>query len=313
MAIALGRARTGPLTGMFRQERVRGLVMASPPIVVIGLFIGFPVVTAILYTLGHTGGTNSVIASIAQNQHVASGWGTGAAYTEVLGDHQVLRDLWVTVVVTLITVAAVLLIAGGIALYLRLADNWLAKLVAALSVVPMFIPVVIGSYAIREYYATDGFFRTLANHVGWTHAPTLTYTMGAITIGEIWTSIPFGVLLLASGFQSVPNNLIEAARDSGASLPRAIVSVVLPMNVLQIIIVTTFTAISVMGSFTVPYLTGPSSPNMLGVTMTNYFQSFNQAQQAEVMAVVVFVVAALVGVLYIRANVRAARRSGAAS
>ncbi|HEX3816557.1 MAG TPA: ABC transporter permease subunit [Mycobacteriales bacterium] len=297
-----------------RPARLRGVLMVSPPILVIALFIGFPVVTAILYTLGHTGGTNSVISSIAQNQHISTkGWGTGAAYSEVLTDHQVLRDLWVTVLVTIITVVAVLVVAGGIALYLRLADNWLSKMVAALSVVPMFIPVVIGSYAIREYYATDGFFRTLANHLGWAHAPTLSYTMSAITIGEIWTSVPFGVLLLASGFNGVPNSLIEAARDSGASLPRAIVTVLLPMNVVQIVIVTTFTAISVMGSFTVPYMTGPSSPNMLGVTMSNYFQSFNQPQQAEVMAVIVFVVAALVGAFYIRANMRSAKASGATS
>jgi ABC-type spermidine/putrescine transport system permease subunit I len=297
-----------------RPARLRGVLMVSPPILVIALFIGFPVVTAILYTLGHTGGTNSVISSIAQNQHISTkGWGTGAAYTEVLTDHQVLRDLWVTVLVTIITVVAVLVVAGGIALYLRLADNWLSKMVAALSVVPMFIPVVIGSYAIREYYATDGFFRTLASHLGWAHAPTLSYTMSAITIGEIWTSVPFGVLLLASGFNGVPNSLIEAARDSGASLPRAILTVLLPMNVVQIVIVTTFTAISVMGSFTVPYMTGPSSPNMLGVTMSNYFQSFNQPQQAEVMAVIVFVVAALVGAFYIRANMRSAKASGATS
>jgi ABC-type spermidine/putrescine transport system permease subunit I len=137
--------------------------------------------------------------------------------------------------------------------------------------------------------------------------------MGAITIGEIWTSIPFGVLLLASGFNGVPDSLIEAARDAGASLPRAIVSVLVPMSVIPIVIVTTFTSISVMGSFTVPYMTGPSSPNMLGVTMTNYFQSFNQPQQAEVMAVIVFVVAAAIGVFYVRANIRSGKRSGATS
>lgn len=288
--------------------------MALPPMLVIAAFVGFPVVTAILYTFGHTGGTNSIIAAIGQNQHLSKGgWGTTGAYTEVLTSHQVLRDLWVTVLVTLISVAAVLVISGGIALYLRLSPSRLSKAVAALSVVPMFIPVVIGSYAIRSFYATDGFFRTVAHHFGWNGAPTLSYTMGAITIGEIWTSIPFGVLLLASGFNGVPDNLIEAARDAGASLPRAIISVLVPMSVIPIVIVTTFTSISVMGSFTVPYMTGPSAPNMLGVTMTNYFQSFNQPQQAEVMAVIVFVVAAAIGVFYVRANIRSGRRSGATS
>ncbi|TNC28159.1 ABC transporter permease [Amycolatopsis alkalitolerans] len=285
--------------------RSKPLLLASPPILVIAAFIGFPVVAAVLYTFGFGGGPNSVIAAIAQNQHLASS-GTFAAYAEVLGDPQVLRDLVVTLAVTVLTVVVVLLLAGAIALHVRLTGSRTAKLLAALSVVPLFIPVVIGAYAIRGFYASDGFFRTFAEHLGW-NAPTLSYTMGAITIGEIWTSVPFGVLLLTSGFAAVPDAQIEAARDAGASVARTVRAVILPMSSTSVVIVTTFTAINVMGSFTVPYMTGPASPNMLGVTMTNYFISFNQPQQSEVMAMVVFVAAALIGVWYVRANVRSAR------
>jgi ABC-type spermidine/putrescine transport system permease subunit I len=177
----------------------------------------------------------------------------------------------------------------------------------------MFIPVVIGAYAIRQFYATDGFFRTLAHFLGWANAPTLSYTMGAITIGEIWVSVPFGVLLLTSAFSAVPDAQIEAARDAGASLARTVRSVILPMSATPIVIVTTFTAISVIGSFTVPFMTGPASPNMLGVTMSNYFMSFNQPQQAEVMAVVVFSAASLIGAAYVWANARSNRTSGSTS
>jgi ABC-type spermidine/putrescine transport system permease subunit I len=297
-----------------RLARVRGLLMVAPPIVVIALFIGYPVVAAVLYTFGHIGGTNSVIAAIAQRQHVSTkGPGTVAAYQEVLTDHQVLRDLMVTVTVTVITVAVVLLLAGGVALYLRLSGSRVARFLSGLAVVPMFIPVVIGGYAIRQFYATDGLFRTLADHLGWHNAPTLSYTMGAITIGEIWVSVPFAVLLLASGFNAIPDAQIEAARDVGASMARTVFSVLLPMSRTPIVIATTFTAISVMGSFTIPYMTGPAAPNMLGVTMSNYFVSFNQPQQAQVMAVVVFVAAALIGSGYVWANVRSGKASGVSS
>lgn len=318
---ATGRAGGGrrpgggqPIGAVERRARGRargaGLSMVAPPIVVIAVFIGFPIVTAILYTLGHTGGTNSVIAAIGQDQHVAKGIGTLAAYREVLGDSQTRTDIWVTIVVTLISVAVVILVAWSIALYLRLAGNRLSKVVASLSVVPLFIPVVIASFSIRDFYATDGFLRSVAGQLGWHSAPTLTYTMVAITIGEIWTSIPFGVLLMSSGLAAVPDALIEAARDAGASMPRAVLRILLPMNLIPTVIVTTFTAISVLGSFTVPYLTGPSAPNMLGVSMNNYFQGFNRPQQAEVLAVVVFLVAVVIGSGYVWANVRASRATG---
>jgi ABC-type spermidine/putrescine transport system permease subunit I len=211
--------------------------------------------------------------------------------------------------VTLVTIACVVFISWAIALYLRLSNTWIARVVSALSVVPLFIPVVIASYAILTFYAATGFIKTLAYHMGWHSFPTLGYTLTAVVIGEVWVNVPFGVLMMSSGLNSVPNALIEAARDSGASLPRTVRSVLLPMNVIPTVIVATFTGIYVLGSFTVPYLTGPSAPNLMGVSMQQFFGSFNQPQQAEVMAMIVFVLAAGIGTIYVWANVRAAKRA----
>lgn len=288
-----------------RWQRLRGFVQASPPVIVIGLFIGFPVVTGILYTLGWAGGPNSVVSLIAQDQHL--GFPTTGAYQAVLGDAVSRKDLYVTIFVTLASVAVVLALSWAIAVYLRLSGGFLARTLSTLAVMPLFIPVVIASYAIRFFYAPDGFAKTMASTLGWDGFPTLTYTMTGVTIGEVWTQLPFGVLLMASGLQAVPDSLIEAARDSGASLPRIVRSVLLPMNIVPTVIVGTFSAIYVLGSFTVPYLVGPNSPNLLGVSMTNLFVSFGRPQQSEVMAVIVFVIAAGIGTAYVWANVRSNR------
>jgi ABC-type spermidine/putrescine transport system permease subunit I len=283
--------------------------MVLPPVAVVAVFIGFPVGAAIAYTLGKTGGPNSIVASIAQRQHVAKHGVTLDAYREVLGNSHVRADLWATVWVTLLAIVIVVTLSWAIALYLRLSDSWLARVVSALSVIPLFIPVVIASYAILTFYAATGFTRTVAYHLGWHSFPTLGYTLTAVTIGEIWVNVPFGVLMMSSGLNSVPNALIEAARDSGASLPRTVRSILLPMNVIPTVIVATFTGIYVLGSFTVPYLTGPSSPNLMGVSMQQFFGSFNQPQQAEVMAMIVFALAIGIGTIYVWANVRAAKRA----
>jgi ABC-type spermidine/putrescine transport system permease subunit I len=287
--------------------------MVLPPVGVVAVFIGFPVLAAIAYTLGRADGPNSVVSLIAQRQHIVKSGVTFSAYHEVLSNQQFHQDLWATVWVTLVTVAFVLVISWSIALYLRLSDSTLARIVSSLAVVPLFIPVVIASYAILVFYASDGFMKTVAYHFGMHGFPTLGYTLSAVTIGEIWVNVPFGVLLITSGLNGVPNALIEAARDSGASLPRAVRSVLLPLNVIPAGIVATFTGIYVLGSFTVPYLTGPSAPNLLGPAMSNFFQAFNQPQQAEVMAMVVFVLAAGIGAVYVWANIRASKRAGATS
>lgn len=292
-----------------RRAAVAAFCVASLPVLVVIAFIGFPVVMAILYTLGYTGGTNSVLALIAQDQH--TGFPTFGAYASVFNDGSSMRNLVVTIVVTVLSVALVLALSWGIALYLRLSGNRIAKVLSALSVVPLFIPVVIASYAILSFYAGDGLPRAIAHLLGWTSFPTYSYTMVSVTIGEVWTQVPFGVLLMTSGLQGVPNALIEAARDAGARTPRVIRSVLLPMTLIQTVIVATFAAIYVLGSFTVPYITGPNAPNLLGVAMTSLFQSFGRPQQAAVLAVIVFVLAAGIGVAYVWANVRGNRRSGA--
>jgi ABC-type spermidine/putrescine transport system permease subunit I len=117
------------------------------------------------------------------------------------------------------------------------------------------------------------------------------------------------VLVLASGLAGIPASVFEAARDVGASPMRATWSVLVPMNLLPTVIVVCFTGISVLGSFTVPYLVGPTAPNMLGPEATETFESFNEPQQAAVMAMVLFGLAIVVAVPYIWATYKTNRHA----
>lgn len=287
--------------------------MVLPPVAVIAVFIGYPVGAAIAYTLGKVGGPNALMSLLAQRQHIAHHGVTLGAYREMLSSTSVQEDIWVTVWVTVVTIGVVVAVSWAIALYLRLNDSWLSRAVSALSVVPLFIPVVIASYSIFIFYGSDGFIRTVMYRLGFHGFPTLGYTTTCVTLGEIWVNIPFGVLMMSSGLNGVPDSLIEAARDAGAGMPRVVRSVLFPMNVIPTVIVATFTGIYVLGSFTVPYLTGPNQPNLLGVSMSNFFTSFSQPQQAEVLAIIVFVLALALGATYVWANVRASRRAAATS
>lgn len=279
---------------------------------VVALFIGFPIAAAILYSFGYGGGPNSVVSAIAQGQHLsASGLNVGA-YRDVFDDPSFGRSLRATVVVTVAATVATLILAAAIALYARLSGSRLAKLLSAMAVVPLFIPVVIGSYALLTFYAKDGFLASVADLLHLPQ-PVFSYTLTGVTIGEVWTSMPFAVLMLTSGFAAVPDALIEAARDVGSSTSRTVRSVIIPMANVPLIIAATFTAIGVLGSFTVPYLIGPTAPNLLGPDIQQTFGPFNRAQQAQVMAVVLFVIASAIGVAYVWANFRAAKRSSSTS
>lgn len=313
--MAVATATTAAVTADRSARRARrsaaaGFLLALPPVVVIALFVGVPVVLALAFSVGFTGGLNSVIAAVGQNVHRADGAvPTFAAYGDVFATEAFWQDLALTLGVTAASTAIVLVLAGGIGLYLRLHGGWLARFLSAVAIVPLFIPVVIASWAILTFYAADGFVRSLLAQVG-VEGPVWSYTAVAIVIGSAWTSLPFAVLMIASGLQSVPDALIEAARDAGAGTVRIVRTILLPMCAVPIVIAVTFTAIGVIGSYTVPYFTGPNAPTMLGVALASYFTSYNQPQQSLVMAFVVFLAAAVIGALYVWANFRSARQEG---
>lgn len=271
-----------------RRRRAIGFSMALPPVILIALFVGLPVLLAIGFSLGMTGGLNSTAAAIGQNVHEADGLVTLDAYAELFADVRFGRDLGATVLVTVVTTAVTLAMAIGIAVFLRLHGGWLGAVLSGLGIVPLFIPVVIASWGILTFYSGDGFVRSVFAQLG-LEGPVFGFTVTGVVIASVWVNLPFSLLMATSGMQAVPDALIDAARDAGAS---------------------TFTAIGVLGQFTVPYFTGPNAPQQLGVDISKYFQSFNQPQQAAAIAVVVFVIASGVAALYVWANFRSAKQEG---
>ena len=288
-----------------------GFLMALPPILLVVAFVGLPIVTALLFSLGRTDGLNQIIAMIGQNVHKpADGqFFTTGAYEQIFADERFVPDLVLTLSVTAIVTISVAIIAIAIGLMLKLRGGWLPNFLAGLAVVPLFIPVVIAAWAILMFYAQDGFVRSFLSLFA-IDGPTWGYTSVAIVLGNIWTSLPFSVLMVSSGFQSIPDSMIEAARDAGAGFFSVVRKVLIPMAGVPITIATTFTAIGVLGSFTVAYFTGANTPNMLGVELNNFFVGFNQPQQAQVIAFVIFFFASAIAATYVWANFRTAKDAG---
>jgi ABC-type sugar transport system permease subunit len=285
--------------------------MALPPVLLVLAIVGVPIVTAALFSLGRTDGLNQVIPMIGQNVHKPADGElfTLGAYQQILSDERFGPDLALTLSVTVISTLVVLAIAVSLGLLLKLRGGWLPNLLAGLSVIPLFIPVVIAAWAILMFYAHDGFVRSFLLLFG-IEGPTWGYTSVSIVLGNIWTSLPFAVLMVSSGFQSIPDSMIEAARDAGASLSNVVRKILIPMAGVPITIATTFTAIGILGSFTVAYFTGPNTPSMLGVELNNFFVGFNQPQQAEVIAFVIFFFASAIAATYVWANFRTAKDAG---
>lgn len=287
-----------------------GFGLSLPPLLLVLGFVGIPILIGFTFSLGFTKGPNRIISIIGQQIHPKTHWwGTFAAYSDVFHDSRFKGDLILTLCVTAISTTLVIFIALAIALYQRLVGGKVASVLSTLSIIPLFVPVVISAWAIHTFYGGDGFMRSFFSQFG-INFPTLTSTSTAIVIGSVWTSLPFSILMISSGVQAVPDALIESAKDCGATTIRVISTVIVPLSVTPIIIASSFTAIGILGSFTIPLFLGPNQPTMLGVEISNFFGSYNRPQQSLVMAFIVFLAASGIAILYIWSNVKSAKESG---
>ena len=276
--------------------------MTMPTMLTLIVFVGVPVLFAILFSFGYTGGLNEVAAEIGMDVHHGSPFDLGA-YRDIFLDRRFSRDLIVTLSVTIVGTFAVTAMTTMIAVYSRLSRSRAGSLLAGLAIVPLFIPVVIASWANLIFYQPNGFLRSLFAQFG-LQAPVWGFTTVGVVIASVWVNLPFATLMAISGVGAIPDDLIDSARDAGASTFRIIGEILLPMAKIPILIATTFTAIGILGQFTVPYFTGPNAPTMLGVDISKYYQAFNRPQQSVAIAVVMFVLGIGIAVAYIWSSVR---------
>lgn len=273
-------------------------LLAFLPVGFLLVFGGIPVVLSLLLMLGHLGGPNSAISELGQNEIRSHGIVTFGAITQVLEDPAFQRNVVATVEVFLITSALALGIAVTLTFWYRLRPSGPLGALQVLSVIPLFIPVVIASFSLWTFWGSRGFSNSLAALLGWSNGLVFTGRLSGVVLAETWVSIPFAVLLMRAGVASLGGSSLDAARDAGAGPFTIAWRIMLPQLRRECTVVFCFTAVGALGSFTVPYIVGPSAPLMLGVDAANTFQSYNEPQQAAVLGFCIFVLALLIGALY---------------
>lgn len=266
-----------------------------PPLLILLFLIVLPAITAIVETLSSPTG--------------AGAGPTLDHYAQVLATRIVRSDIIFSVEIALVSVAVVFCLSYPLALYLRFAQGRLPSLFAVLFTIPLFVPVVIASFAMITFLVNHGLISTMLYRLGIEGFPPLVYNATGIVLTQVWASIPFAVLILGAGLQAIDDALIDGARDVGAGPLRTFVSIILPLNTTPTMIAVTLLFISIFGSFTIPYLVGGNAPQMLGVTMTNYLIQYLRRTEAVTMAVIAFIIAAAVGVIYVASVSRRERNS----
>jgi len=278
-----------------RLERgqIVGIAMVAPSLLFLAFFVFVPIVKAMstsfevrtrddagLYTY-HIGPDN--YAAVAQSETLRS-------------------NIAFTIVIAIASVALVFVLSYAIALILRFGKGRAVRIISRIYIIPLFIPSVIASYAMITFLANHGLLDGVAQHAGLPDGafPRLVFDWKGIVITQVWLSLPFMTVLLSSVLLEINDTLIESARDVGASKWEIFRRIVLPLSLPGASIGITFIFLHVLGGFTVPYLLGPNSPQMLGVSMVYYMTNYYEPQVASTQAMVIFGLSLVAAVYYVR-------------
>jgi len=274
-----------------RSQRRLAYRLIAPAVILMLAVTGYPILYAFWLSLHRYN-----LASPADTKFIGL-----ANYQTILTDNYWWTAFFVTLVITVISVAIEFVLGLGLALVMH--RTIFARGVVRTSIlIPYGIVTVAASYS--WYYAWTSGTGYLANLLPDGSAPLTQQipSLAVIILAEVWKTTPFMALLLLAGLALVPDDLLKAAEVDGAGAWTRLWRVTIPLIKPAILVALLFRTLDAFRIFDNIYvLTGgsndTSSVSILGYN--NLFKAFNIGLGSAI-SVLVFVAVAIIAFIFIR-------------
>lgn len=178
-----------------------------------------------------------------------------------------------------VAVIAVQLPLGLAIAYLLMRDGRVQKLLRNTLVLPLLIPPVVAGLIWKTLMQPQtGILNYLLNSAGLPSFSWLSHTSTAlmsVVLIDTWVFTPFAALILLAGLQSIPDDLIEAARVDGAGKWLIFRAIQWPWLMPFAILVALFRVTDSLKSFELFYATTRGGP--LNATRTLHVTAYEEA------------------------------------
>lgn len=222
-------------------------------------------------------------------------------YVTVLTDGYWWTAFWVTLSITVISVAIEFVL--GMALALVMHRTIFGKGVVRTAIlIPYGIVTVAASYS--WYYAWTPGTGYLANLLPSGSAPLTEQipSLAIVVLAEVWKTTPFMALLLLAGLALVPDDLLKAAQMDGAGAWKRLTRIILPMIKPAILVALLFRTLDAFRIFDNIYVLTAGSNNTASVSILGYdnlFKGFSLGLGSAI-SVLVFLCVAIIAVIFIK-------------
>jgi multiple sugar transport system permease protein len=207
---------------MARRNLLLGVLFASPWLLGMILFIGYPLVASFYYSFTEYSVLSPVKAFVGLSNYT----------TLIFGDDEFRRSLYNSVYYALFSIPLGIIVSVGIALMLNMKIKGQA-VYRTIYFLPVLIPdVAMAILWIWVFNAQFGIVNTLLWQLfrimgpGWLASPV--WSKPTVVLMSLWT-VGQGVITYLAGLQDVPQALYDAAEVDGANAVQKTRHVTLPM------------------------------------------------------------------------------------
>lgn len=169
----------------------------------------------------------------------------------------------------------------------------------ALLTIPFFISLASRTFVFRPILGRTGLINSTLMDMGLISEPLnwLLFSEFAVHLGMIGPYFPTMAFPIFLAMSLIDDDLIEAARDLGATPQRVFLDVILPLALPGIVAGIIFTFVPMLGETVVPQLLGGGRVSMLGSSITSLLTVLNYGVAAALSVSVLVALAVLLGVL----------------
>ncbi|MDO9378131.1 MAG: ABC transporter permease [Nocardioidaceae bacterium] len=216
--------------------------------------------------------------------------------TESLYRTVALRTVGVAALVTVVDV----LVALPIAFYMAKVASKRAQRILVIAVLtPLWASYLVKAFAWRSVLSDGGIFQWAASPFG---LDTPGYGLTAVVITQAYIWLPYVILPIFAGLERVPNSLVDAAGDLGASPWTSMRTIVLPLLVPAIIAGSIFSFSLTLGDYITVNIVGGANQMLGNLVYTNVGAANNLPLAAAI---------ALIPIVIMIGYLTAVRRTGA--
>lgn len=264
-------------------DNIFSILLILPTLIVLAVVIALPMLKGIYvsfmeYKLGNLN---------------APVWNSFENYRALFQDGKILLYFTNTIVFVVLVVSIQFILGLAVAMLLNSNIRWRGGIRAVLLLpwtIPSVVVAILWRWLVHEQYGSLNYLLykigvTDTVNVSWLLNPNL--ALAVIVLAVVWKQLPYMMVMLLAGLQSVDHSLIEASKIDGASWYHTLFSITLPA--MRPVILTSIW-IAVMSNFqmyTIIYNITGGGPNDATATLAisaykTAFRSFDFGQGAAI-------------------------------